>query len=59
MISDCCGRLPIMAVGRIKNGGKSINGEACAMTPAPSLKHQDTVSNFNVRLQTAAYRKGD
>ena len=23
------------------------------------LKHHDTVSNFNVRLQTAAYRKGD
>jgi Uma2 family endonuclease len=29
-----------------------INGEAFAMTPAPSLKHQEVVSNFHIRLKT-------
>ena len=29
-----------------------INGEAYAMTPAPSLKHQEVVSNFHIRLKT-------
>ena len=29
-----------------------INGEAYAMTPAPSLKHQEIVSNFHIRLKT-------
>lgn len=29
-----------------------INGEVCAMTPSPSLRHQEIVSNFHIRLKT-------
>jgi len=34
-----------------------INGEAYAMTPAPSLKHQEVVSNLHIRLKTDPQNK--
>ncbi|MFZ4440864.1 MAG: Uma2 family endonuclease [Syntrophales bacterium] len=34
-----------------------ISGEAYAMTPAPSLKHQEIVSNLHIRLKTDPQNK--